>query len=87
VQRLAADHGFSVEAASRLGRLTEVLAMLVSDASILPESRSVFTKGKVVALRLAAAAMVRVLEASVLSSGVAINSNCYLSNGVVLRAV
>jgi hypothetical protein len=87
VQRLAADHGFSVESASRLGRLTEVLAMLVSDASILPLSRSMFTKGKVVALRLAAAAMVRVLEANVLSRGVAINSNCYLSNGVVLRAV
>jgi hypothetical protein len=86
LQRLAADHGFGVEACRRLGRLTEVLAMLVSDASILPASRSVFSKAKVVGLRLAASAMVRMLDSSALSRGVSINSNCYLSNGVVLRA-
>lgn len=87
IQQLAADHGFVVEKADRLGRLPEVLAMLMSDASILPVSRSVVAKAKVAALRFAAAAMVRRLDSSALSRGVAINSNCYLSNGVVLRAV
>ena len=87
VRRLAADHGFSVEAATPLGGLPEVLATLIADASILPVSRSAIAKAKVGLLRLAAAALVRVLDARSLSNGIAINSNCYLSNGVVLRAV
>jgi hypothetical protein len=86
VERLAADHGFAVEASERLGELPAVLATLLGDASILPASRSAFAKVKVVALRLAAAAMVRALDSNALSKGVTINSNCYLSNGVVLRA-
>ena len=87
VEQLAADHGFRVDASARLGRLPDVLATLVADASILPASRSVFAKAKTVALRLAAAALLRVLAARALSTGVVINSNCYLSNGVVLRAI
>ncbi|HMB78693.1 MAG TPA: methyltransferase domain-containing protein [Vicinamibacterales bacterium] len=87
IERLAADHGFRVDASARLGRLPDVLAMLVADASILPASRSVFAKAKVVILRAAAAAAVRLLDSRALSNGVAINSNAYLSNGVVLRAV
>ena len=87
VRRLAADHGFSVEAATPLGGLPEVLATLIADASILPVSRSAIAKAKVGLLRLAAAALVRALDARSLSNGIAINSNCYLSNGVVLRAV
>ena len=86
VQRLAADHGFSVESSTSLGQLPHVLATLIEDASILPTSRSFFAKAKVGALRLAATATVRFLGSSLLSNGVAINSNCYLSNGVVLRA-
>jgi hypothetical protein len=87
IERLAADHGFRVDVSTRLGRLPDVLAMLVADASILPASRSVFAKAKVVILRAAAAAAVRLLDSRALSNGVAINSNAYLSNGVVLRAV
>jgi hypothetical protein len=87
VERLAADHRFRVDASARLGPLPDVLAMLVADASILPASPSVFAKAKVVVLRLAAAALLRVLEAPMLSTGVAINSNCYLTSGVVLRAI
>jgi hypothetical protein len=37
-------------------------------------------------LPTAPAALVRLLDARSLSAGIAINSNCYLSNGVVLRA-
>lgn len=87
VRRLAANHRFSVEASAPLGGLPDVLATLIEDASILPASRSLVTKGKVGVLRLAAAAMVRLLDSTSLSRGIAINSNCYLSNGVVLRAI
>jgi len=86
IARLAADHGFRVESSARLGRLTDVLAMLIADASVLPASRSLFAKAKVVLLRGAAALLVRVLDSRALSARVAINSNTYLSNGVVLRA-
>ena len=87
VQRLAADHGFTVEASMRLGRLPDVLATLIADASILPTSRSLYAKAKVGLLRLAAAAIVRLLDSNTWSQAIEINSNCYLSNGVVLRAV
>jgi hypothetical protein len=87
LERLAADHGFRVEASMRLGRLPELLAMLLADASILPASRSIFAKAKTGLLRLAVAAMLRVLDSRALSTGVEINSNCYLTSGVVLRAV
>lgn len=87
LRRLAADHGFSLEQSTPLGGLPDVLATLIEDASILPTSRSLYAKGKVGMLRLAAAATVRLLGSRALSQGIAINSNCYLSNGVVLRAV
>lgn len=87
VQRLAADHGFAVETSAPLGRFPEVLATLIEDASILPTSRSLFAKVKVGVLRLAARALVRLLDSNMWSTGIVVNANCYLSNGVVLRAV
>ena len=87
MEQLAAGHRFAVEASTRLGGLPDVLATLIADSSILPASRSPLAKAKVVLLRLAAAAAVRALASSRLSTGIAINSNSYLSNGVVLRAV
>lgn len=87
VERLAADHGFRMDGSTRLGGLPEVLATMVSDASILPTSRSLFAKAKVGALRLSAAALVRLLDSPTWSRRIVINSNCYLGNGVVLRAV
>ena len=87
VQRLAADHAFAVEASAPLGRLPDVLATLVADASILPTSRSWYAKAKVGGLRVAAAGLVRLLDSKTWSRSIVINSNCYLSNGVVLRAV
>jgi hypothetical protein len=86
VERLAVDHGFRLESATRLGRLPEVLATLVADVSILPASRSLYSKVKVGALRAASAGLVRLLDSEMWSRHVVINSNCYLSNGVVLRA-
>jgi hypothetical protein len=87
VERLARAHGFRVEASTRLGSLPEVLATMVSDASILPTSRSLIAKAKVGALRIAVAALRRALESATWSKRIVVNSNCYLCNGVVLRAV
>jgi len=87
LERLAADHGFVVERSERLGTLPHVLATLLADASILPESRSLFAKAKVAVLRVAFAALIRLFDSSWLSRGIAVNSNSYLSNGVVLRAI
>jgi hypothetical protein len=87
LERLAAEHRFRVERSAQLGALPDVLATLIQDASILPTSRSPFARGKVGLMRLAAAATVRLLGSSVMSTGVTVNSNCYLTNGLVLRAL
>jgi hypothetical protein len=86
-RRLAADHGFSVEASTPLGRFSDVLATLIADASILPASRSFSVRAKVGVLRLVRGAAVRLLDSQAWSTGIVVNSNCYLSNGVVLRAI
>ena len=86
IRRLAGDHGFSVERATPLGALPLVLATLFADASILPISGSLYSRVKVGALRAASAGFVRLLDSATWSRSVVINSNCYLSNGVVLRA-
>jgi hypothetical protein len=87
IERLASDHGFVVERSERLGTLPDVLATLLADASVLPASRSPLAKAKVAALRLGFAALVRLFASTSLSRGIAVNSNVYLSNGVVLRAI
>ena len=87
VERLAGEHGFRVDMATLLGRLPDVLATIVADASILPVPGSLYSKVKVGILRAVAAGLVRVLDADSLSRHVVMNSNCYLSNGVILRAV
>jgi hypothetical protein len=85
--QLAGDHGFRVESATRLGGLPDVLATLVADASILPIPGSLYSKVKVGALRAAAGALVSLLDSGALSRRVSVNSNTYLSNGMVLRAI
>jgi methyltransferase family protein len=87
VERLATDHGFAVVEATPLGRATDVLATLVADLSILPTSRSLASRAKVAVLRAASSAVVRLLDRAWLSRGVAINSNIYATNGVVLTAI
>ena len=60
--------------------------MLIADASILPVSRSLLAKARSVLLRCAAGRAGPRARFARAVGGVAINSNCYLSNGVVLRA-
>lgn len=86
LRQLAVDHGFAVETTTMIGQLPQILAMLVDDASILPVSRAWLAKVKVAMLRVAAKGLVRLLDSAMLTKGIAINSNCYLTNGIVLRA-
>jgi hypothetical protein len=86
IARLAAQHGFRVEAAVRLGGAPDVLATLLADASILPTTRSLYARAKTRALRLAKAGAIQLLASRAVRGNVVINSNGYLGNGVVLRA-
>jgi hypothetical protein len=87
VARLAADHGFSVVSSARLGRATDALATLMADISVLPAAPTLRSRAKTRVLRVAQAWLVSRLDAPSLSDHVAINSNYYLSNGVVLKAI
>ena len=86
ISRLAERHGFQVESATRLGSTTDVLATLVAGVSFLPATSTIFARVKVRVVRATAAMLLRALGAGWVTGHVAINSNYYLSNGVVLRA-
>jgi Methyltransferase domain len=86
IERLASRHGFVVESAARLGSGADVLSTLLSDASYLPTTDSLYARAKVRAARAVTAAALGVLNASFASSNMTMNSNLYLTNGVVLRA-
>ena len=87
IARLAGAHRFTIEEEARLGSATDVLATLVADLSILPTSRSFAARVRVAVLRSFVAAAVRLLDSPALTRGVAVNSNTYSTNAVVLRAV
>ena len=61
---------FRSNRATPLGALPHVVATLVADASILPASRSLYSKVKVGALRAATAGLVRLLDSEMLSRSV-----------------
>src|SRR5262249_42645233 len=86
VEQLAKAHGFTVEHADRLGSATDVLTTMLSELSILPTTRSLYSRVKVRGIRLAIASAIRVLGSPMLSSNVNFASNSYLTTGFVLRA-
>lgn len=86
ISQLAAAHGFDVVSFDRLGRVTDGLATLLEDASVLPATRAPYDRLKARLLRTAKSWLVSMLDSPRLSSHVAINAHFYLSNGVVLRA-
>jgi len=85
IARLAAAHGFDVESFERLGSVTDSLATLIEDTSVLPATRALYDRGKARLLRLVKSCLVSMLDSRALSSHVAINAHYYLSNAVVLR--
>jgi len=87
VARLAADHRFSVVSSERLGTATDALATLLADISVLPAAPTLRSRAKTRVLRAAKAWLVARLDRASLADHVAINSNSYLSNGIVLRAI
>jgi hypothetical protein len=86
VARLAADHGFAVLSCVRLGSAADAVATLMSDISVLPATRTFRSHVKTGILRAAKAWIVGQLDRPSLHDHVAINSNFYLCNGVVLQA-
>jgi hypothetical protein len=86
IEQLAADHGFRVESSTRLGGITDVLSTLVADVSVLPTSRSLTARIKVRLIRLALIIFIKALKVDWVRHHVELNSNSYLSNGVVLRS-
>lgn len=87
VRQLATRHGFHVESSERLGSATDVLSTMLADVSILPTTRSVYARIKVRAARALKAAAIRAIQSPFARSNVAMHSNLYLTNGVILRAV
>lgn len=86
IARLAATHDFDVVSVEHLGRVTDGLATLLEDASILPATRALYDRVKARLLRTAKSWLVTLLDSPSLSNHVTINAHYYLSNGVVLRA-
>jgi hypothetical protein len=87
VAQLAADHGFTVVSSERLGKTTDAVATLLADISVLPSARTLRSRVKTRILRAAQAWLVSRLDDASLQDRVAINSNYYLSNGIVLKAI
>ena len=87
VAQLARDHGFSVVSSERLGSAPEVVATMLADVSVLPSAPTVSSRIKSRVLRAAKAWLVTRLASHTLANHVHINSNLYLSSGIVLKAV
>jgi hypothetical protein len=87
VAQLARDHGFSVVSSQRLSSAPEVIATMLADVSVLPSGPTFRSRIKARVLRAAKAWLVSRLASSSLADHVHINSNLYLSSGIVLKAV
>lgn len=85
-EELGVRHGFRIERVDRLGDVADVLATVTADVSILPEMPTPYARLKARLLRSAASVLVRAFSARALRGQVALNSNVYLTNGVILRA-
>lgn len=87
VAQLARDHGFSVVSSDRLGPAREVIATMLADVSVLPSTPTLRSRLKTRVLRAVRAWLVSRLASASLADHVTINSNLYLSSGIVLKAV
>jgi hypothetical protein len=86
VAQLARDHGFTVVSSARLGSAPEVVATMLSDVSVLPSAPTFRSRIKTRVLRAARTWLVSRLASASMADHVTINSNLYLSSGIVLKA-
>lgn len=86
IQELAERHGFDVVSTERLGDVTDLLSTFLTDLSILPATRTLYPRLKARILRAAVRRVVAAIGKPFVTHGVVVNSNCYLTNGVLLRA-
>lgn len=87
VAQLARDQGFSVVSSDRLGQAREVIATMLADVSVLPSAPTLRSRLKTRVLRAVKAWLVSRLASASFADHVTINSNLYLSSGIVLKAV
>jgi hypothetical protein len=87
VAQLARDHGFAVVSSRRLSSAPEVIATMLADVSVLPSAPTLRSRVKTRVLRAAKSWLVSRLASPSLADHVHINSNLYLSSGIVLKAV
>ena len=87
VAQLARDHGFAVVSSQRLSSAPEVIATMLADVSVLPSAPTLRSRVKTRVLRAAKSWLVSRLASPSLADHVRINSNLYLSSGIVLKAV
>jgi Methyltransferase domain len=87
ISQLAADHGFAVISFERLGCVTDSLATLLTDTSVLPATTAPYDRVKARLLRHAKSWLVGIIDSPALSRHVTINAHYYLSNAVVLQAL
>ena len=85
IEVLAKQHGFVVEELVKLGDARDVLSTVLEDVSILPKSTTIPARFASRALRLCRTVVVKSLQNAFLWRLVHVNSNTYLSNGVVLQ--
>ena len=78
--------GFSVERQEMLGDAWDVLCTFLADTSVLPVRRALWPRTKSGAVRVARAALLRVLDGRLARRHLAINANSFLANAAVLRA-
>ncbi len=87
IQKLAEQNGFEVEHQECLGNTFDVLSTLLEDTSILPSDRSIVSRIKSRLTQMGKRQLVRMLQSNFFRAGLTANSNFYLNNAVIWRAV
>ena len=86
IETFAGAHDFVVEECVKLGHARDVLSTVLDDISILPKTATARARVMSRLLRLCRRGVVKCLQSEALWRSVHVNSNTYLSNGVVLRS-
>jgi SAM-dependent methyltransferase len=87
IERFADRYGFEIERLDQLGDPLDVLCTVAEDLSITPEKPGIGAAFKARLLRMSRNLLLRIWSSEWCRSRVVIQSNAYLGNGAVLRAV
>lgn len=87
IRRLAERNRFEVEQQECLGNTFDVLSTVLEDISILPANRNITSRIKSRLTQMGKRRLVQLLQSKFFRTGLTANSNFYLNNAVILRAV